>query len=835
MKIESPHSGTSFVRPLEKITVHPEAAAAVRLLVEDGESRNYLDRPIGRGRKVVFKARGSCGWHTVRAVDANGLEVERTRFRLRAETGLSCDGGPYAELRDALQRMIVRERETDVWDINGRLYRFLICWSRDHVYTLKAARYFMADVKSGLDYWMETQEPNGMFWDNIYLNREDPAPTWLGEALGSGWYRYDEGLRYIVRRVPVLADTEYVFTEGVWYAWKATGDDAWMATQMPRLERALTYMTSDPLRWSEGHGLVRRSFTADEWDFANPHYCAGDHRCINPGDPTFFFHGNNSGLYAMMWRMAEMYEHLGQAGRACELREQAEGLRARANEKLFFGKTYGHMIPESIDAEEVFRKSGDERERMSLSLGYTINRGLPTHEMAVSILREYQKRRKQRAAESFSEWWTMDPPYTPEQWPSQDSGTAGCPEGEYMNGGICPIVAGEIARAAFEHGLESYGADILERVWDLTVRDGGHLHQVYRRLPEEPMLPPTAFTTIDLSSVVNRGLRNGAEAEVEGWTGEGDNDLRNLPVGLHCFGAIAFSVIDPKRNRGRAVLRLSGGGENGPVEQTIPVENLRAGSLYFLHATARSAPEGAVVAYYDVHYEDGSRERIHIRQGKEIGHWWGTNDSSMDRSRTRRGWWGPNPQWKNVGVYMHGWSNPHPDRAVTAIRVRALPLAGGRGGVMLAAVSASDQAVAFEPKIRSYGLPDCWAQAAVYYAIVEGLIGIEDRGAAFSKVRVSPRWASSKASRAEATLHYPASDGYCAYACRIDRKARRLTIDLTGSFESAELHCLLPEGPAKRVTVDGKSVPFTNARIERSRYADLALDSLPEGPIVIEY
>ena len=35
--------------------------------------------------------------------------------------------------------------------------------------------------------------------------------------------------------------------------------------------------------------------------------------------------------------------------------------------------------------------------------------------------------------------------------------------GAYVNGGILPLVGGELARAAFEHGFEAYGVDILLR------------------------------------------------------------------------------------------------------------------------------------------------------------------------------------------------------------------------------------------------------------------------------------------------------------------------------------------------------------------------------------
>ena len=58
--------------------------------------------------------------------------------------------------------------------------------------------------------------------------------------------------------------------------------------------------------------------------------------------------------------------------------------------------------------------------------------------------------------------------YTPDHAPM--AGTHSSGQGEYMNGGISTLVAGELAKGAFDHGLEAYGADILERLWKLAQR-----------------------------------------------------------------------------------------------------------------------------------------------------------------------------------------------------------------------------------------------------------------------------------------------------------------------------------------------------------------------------
>ncbi len=848
------HAQTSHYAPLEQVTVKSDHAEASYLIVHDAAGRPYVERSVKPGQNVRFNVRGAAGRHELEVLDADRRTLESQQFTLKPATSIDCAKGPYANLADRIRMLMTLGSRRRPFIVDGKLYDFFVSWGRDHTHVMKSMKYFHPDVKSGIEFFLERQQPSGMFWDDCHPNHNRPYPSWFNEALGEGYWDYSDDMQYTIRRIPCEADVEFLYTECVWYAWKASGDDAWMAEQLPRLEKALAYNNSHPTRWSEKHQLVKRVHCMDSWDFQNPHFCHGDHRRINEGDPFFLFHSDNSGLYASYWRIAEMHEAAGNTERAKELRQEGEALRRRANRKLFFDTQYGHMIPDDLPAKQVYDLVGDERQRMSLSTGYTINRRLPTHEMAVKILREYQRRGKAKKGESFAEWWTMDPPYEPEQWPGH-----GPPKGEYVNGGICAIVAGELAKAAFDHGMEDYGVDILDRLWALSEWDGGELHQVYRRLPEAPPQPNANFQHVDLRPFTNVGLKHDRRSKTPGWTGEPGNDMRNLPVGTRRFGdpaVIEFDVIDPDENDGTAIVRLDSDPAKGWGELTIPVDHLTGRSLYFMHALSTGVPLGSVVGSYDILYADGSEQRIHLRNGHELSLWWGITDNPdtrrhnhpVDRSIARVAWQGPNAQWKNVGLFMTGWNNPKPETPIVGLRAAANSVrAGGRrndpgsagrkdAGIMLAAVSVSDEPVKFEESIRSYGLPDNWSQAAVYYAIAEGLCGVEDRGRAFDRVALAPRWAATDSDRNDVCLHYPASDGYCAYRYRHDPKRNRITLDVTGSFREAELHVLMPgRRTAKRVEVDGRDHPFEKGEIEGSRYADFQLNALPTRPIVIEY
>ena len=85
--------------------------------------------------------------------------------------------------------------------------------------------------------------------------------------------------------------------------------------------------------------------------------------------------------------------------------------------------------------------------------------------MAKSILKEYKKRKKE--TDSFAEWFSIHPPF-----PDGIFGDEKLVAGAYCNGGIMPLVGGELARAAFENGDEKYGVKILKQYYDMISQKG---------------------------------------------------------------------------------------------------------------------------------------------------------------------------------------------------------------------------------------------------------------------------------------------------------------------------------------------------------------------------
>lgn len=146
--------------------------------------------------------------------------------------------------------------------IDGKILAVDKNWIRDHVHVMKAMRHWEYDLKSFLDFIIATQRPDGQFYELI-KQMDDVHWQFVNEDC---LVFYPEDNLSLVR-LELEADIEYLVVEGAVYLYRTTGDDAWLEWARPKLEKGIDYITSDPKRWDEALGLVKRPFTIDTWDF----------------------------------------------------------------------------------------------------------------------------------------------------------------------------------------------------------------------------------------------------------------------------------------------------------------------------------------------------------------------------------------------------------------------------------------------------------------------------------------------------------------------------------------------------------------------------------------
>jgi hypothetical protein len=347
---------------------------------------------------------------------------------------------------------------------------------------------------------------------------------------------------------------------------------------MNNLEKGLYYSMNDPLRWSKKYQLIKRGYTLDTWDFmqlptTREEYtrAGGDVQDgifnINENTPMGIMHGDNSGLYAACNQLSRMYESMNEPEKAEIWANQAEIIRIRTNKLCWNGKFYAHFVPDDPMPSYLHM---DQKNTLSLSNPYDINRGLPTHDMAVSIIKTYQSLKEKNVLNSFAEWFGIYPPVEPH--------FADYQPGSYMNGGVNTIVAGELAKAAFQHGMESYGVDILNRLLDLVRKHHGDLPVAYRPdgavdagIPDNWGQAAVMSALIEgLAGVVDRGQLFQSVELSPRWLVAGKDDVK---ITIHYPASdkkVNYHYLQEK-NQNRMQLTVSGDPLNYKVRLFLPI------------------------------------------------------------------------------------------------------------------------------------------------------------------------------------------------------------------------------------------------------------------------
>lgn len=374
--------------------------------------------------------------------------------------------GKYNEFLDDLHRMMIesplyRKRVT-----NGKERQEYVFWIRDHVHVMKALKYWDQDVKSFIELYLEKQTPSGMYYDYYYPIERDL--NWRMNVFDKKYWEVlsAEGLQ--MHRMPVCADVEYLVVEGVYYVWQSTGDLEYIKKWLPSLEKGIMYSMTDPIRWSKKHQLIKRGYTLDTWDFQQlpvPIDQLGELGLdsqemlfnVHEDTPMGILHGDNSGLYAACRQLTLMHRALGQNTDAEVWDHYADIIRLRTNQVCWNGKFYKHF---AIEDDPPPYNTMDQENTLGISNPYTINRGVATEEMAQSVVQTYYDLIEKTKEESFAEWFGVYPPVEP------FFGTE--KPGQYLNGGVVTIVAGELAKAALQHGYEEYGIDIINRLIEIS-------------------------------------------------------------------------------------------------------------------------------------------------------------------------------------------------------------------------------------------------------------------------------------------------------------------------------------------------------------------------------
>lgn len=518
---------TPYARPLipHVVTISvADYSGPAQLRLFDAQQRQtfsvdfYID--AGQATQSVLP-RGVLGPQRAELWVANQLIGEQdTLFTLDAETSISTGQAHIDELYPrikAIMQQCVLEYTLDGQAVRG--YRSPdnpLLWLRDHSYQARGFRYFERDMTSLIEAFKRAQNPDGSL------------PDWLANQA--------QGVLNPGRK-QVEADLEFLFVQAVIEAWQVTNDNTWLAQHLEPMRRALEYCMSDPLRWDSQHGLIKRPYTIDMWDFSyGPSTIDPSNGKPAPrhwiDDQTIWgiFHGDNTGLAHALNLLALAEERLGNPEQALHRRSQSDEIMRRLRQLSWNGRFFTHFVPLS----DFVPDGVDASTQLSLSNAYALNRQVLRERQALTIIDEYYQRGQSQDASIFSEWYSINPPF-----PAGSYGLAGRPgekPGEYVNGGLMPLVGGELARGAFHYGAVGYGFAILHRYHFLISSTGSSYLWYY------PNGSP-GISGVDTLSTDGWGSSAMLAALIEGAAGIEDRGIGYDSTGLSPAWVAAENIV----------------------------------------------------------------------------------------------------------------------------------------------------------------------------------------------------------------------------------------------------------------------------------------------------
>ena len=176
-------------------------------------------------------------------------------------------------------------------------------------------------------------------------------------------------------------------------------------------------------------------------------------------------------------------------------------------------------------------------------------------------------------------------------------------------------------------------------------------------------IDPQNAVQIDLKSSANRSFTDEVDSDGKGgWTDQGPNDFRNMPLGRQTAAGVPFEIIDPAKNNGKSCVILRGKQRQQFPESVtgIPV-NEKFSRIFFMHTCAWSM--GREVAVYKINYEGGKSADFALIEGKNISDWWSCSSTPQAQLGISR----VNAINQSVCAFVTCWENPHPQAKIISI------------------------------------------------------------------------------------------------------------------------------------------------------------------------
>mgnify|MGYP000913782591 CR=1 FL=1 len=413
----------------------------VHFEIFDGNHDVYLKKDVKskKGKaEISILAGNTPGVHYIKAetyLPDNTKYVRYGSFLLEIKTTISVDDKQIEDLFKLLEDAI--NLSIDIVKVNGKAITYYKTGDNSWEnlaypsHGISGMKYFIKDIKSMFEVLYENQWPDGKLPDHIY---GDGNTDWKLRKLRS-----------------IMADLETSSVANIYESWIANGDDEWLKNLLPKIEASLFYATENPIMFDKKYNLIKRPHTCDMWDVQ----ILVDDSCAITSDSRFVcMQGDTSAMFQACDVLSKIYKTFGNKKRANFWEYQKKYYYEKGNKIFWDGKKYIHHIHlDPVDHKDF------KEEQLTMSNVYAIRRGFADHRKSVSIIKEYFDRLKK--TKSKFPWWSLQPGYPDKLNYFKKTIPWSKKEGEYCNGGLFPLVGGELTKACFQHGFEKLGFKML--------------------------------------------------------------------------------------------------------------------------------------------------------------------------------------------------------------------------------------------------------------------------------------------------------------------------------------------------------------------------------------
>lgn len=183
------------------------------------------------------------------------------------------------------------------------------------------------------------------------------------------------------------------------------------------------------------------------------------------------------------------------------------------------------------------------------------------------------------------------------------------------------------------------------------------------------VIPKTAvMVPLDLRAQANMAFKDEVAGDGKGgWTDQGENDFRMMPLGRNFFRGVPFDIIDPASNGGKSCIVV----RDRPTGSFIAAANgikvaQRLSRLFFLHTEAYTEANEETLLYR-VTYADGQKLDIPTKDNVTIADWWSCHELTGAKLAFTRA----NTKSQEVGLFIMEWKNPRPDVEIQTLDIVA--------------------------------------------------------------------------------------------------------------------------------------------------------------------